>query len=60
MNDMNNSSKKEVYAPRNPMVVRAIFRNSAGPIKATKKWKHKRVRRKGKWLIKMGLQELSS
>ena len=56
---MNNSSKKEVYAPRNPIVVRAIFRNSAGPMKATKKWQHKRVRREGKMLIKMGFKELS-
>ena len=60
MNDMNKSNKKEIHIPRNPIVVQAIFRNSAGPMKATKKWKHKRVRSEGKRLIKMGLQELSS
>ena len=58
MNGINNSMEKKVFTLRNPIVVGAIFRNSAGPMKATKKWKHKRVRREGKMLIKMGLKEL--
>ena len=53
------NSKDEVATPRNPVVLKAIFRNSAGPMKASKRWLHKRTRMEGKRLIKMGLQELS-
>ncbi|MEE8185317.1 MAG: hypothetical protein V3T96_02830 [Thermodesulfobacteriota bacterium] len=51
--------KKIIQRPRNPVVVPAKKRTSAGPMKAGKKWLHKKLREKDQEVVEKEVGELN-
>ncbi len=56
---MKGNGKKRRMLHRNPFVIAGRFRSSAGPMKAGKRWLHKKIRRESKRVIKEELTNIA-
>lgn len=59
MGKKNKKRNKKILLLRDPFVVRAIHRPSAGPMKSSKRWLHKKIRREGKKIIEEEFEDNS-